>query len=125
MAGLVFGLVFGLVAGLAAGLATAFAAALAYGRGNKIPKRIAPMQWRRLFRRRPLLVGLLTGLAGALVAGLVFGLTAGLAAGLAGGLAAGLAVWSGTGLAAATSRPGTDNTSPLSPLRDIHLAGVG
>ena len=43
----------GLVAGLVAGLA--------FGRGNKIPKRMAPVRWRQLFRPRPLVVGLLAG----------------------------------------------------------------
>ena len=64
VAGLAVGLAVGLAAGLAVGLAAGIAAGIAFGRGNKIPKRIAPVRWRQLFRRRPLVVGLLAGTRG-------------------------------------------------------------
>jgi len=99
-----FGIVTALVGGLVGGLA--------FGRGNKAPKRIAPVQWRQLFRRRPLVVGLLAGL----LAGLAFRPLFGPPAVLAPGLVAGLLAWLGAGLVAGMSRPGADNTSPLSPL---------
>ena len=133
-AALAVGLLFGLWAGLAAGLASALGswlavglvvglvAGIAFGYGNKIPKRMAPVRWRQLFRRRPLVVGLLAGLG----AGSLFVLSdlgviesggpgelAVLVTGLEAGLEVGLVAWLGAGLVAGMSRPGTDNTSPL------------
>ena len=57
-----------------------------------------------------------TGFGGGLGAGLVARLGGAPGAGLLGGLAFGFVAWLGTGLVAGMSRPGTDNTSPLSPL---------
>jgi hypothetical protein len=57
--GLAEGLLVGLPAGLVFGLAAGLAAGFAFRSGNRIPRRIAPMRWRRLFRPGPLLVGLL------------------------------------------------------------------
>jgi hypothetical protein len=86
---------------------------------------MAPVRWRQLFRRRPLVVGLLAGLG----AGSLFVLSdlgviesggpgelAVLVTGLEAGLEVGLVAWLGAGLVAGMSRPGTGNTSPLSPL---------
>src|SRR5271157_2706419 len=101
-------LVVGFVAGLAWGLA--------FGFGKKIPKRMAPVRWRQLFRRRPLVAGLLTGIVAVLVFGRGVWLAPGIVVWLAPGLAVGLVAWLGAGLVAGMSRPGTDNTSPLSPL---------
>jgi hypothetical protein len=110
---------FGILAGLSAGLV----AGLAFGRGNKIPKRAAPLRWRQLFRRRSLVAGILAGIV---VAGLVGGYWAWhsegpasavlLAAGIVPGLGAWLVAWIGAGIVAGMSQPGTDNASPLSPL---------
>ena len=73
------------------------------------------MRWRHLFRRGPLAVGILVGSVAGLAAGLAAGLVTVLG-GLVEGLGAGLLAWLGAGLVAGMSRPGTDNTSPLSPL---------
>jgi hypothetical protein len=101
---LVEGFVGGLVGGLVLGLVLGYV----FGRGDKIPKRIAPVRWRQLFRRTPLVLGLLAALLIGVpivrqtwVAGYLFGLVAG------------LMVWLGSGLVAGMSRPGTDSTSPL------------
>ena len=118
---LMWGLTVGLIDGIVAGIWVGSAAGIALGRGNKIPKRMAPIRWRQLFRRRPLAVGLLAGA----VTGILFEIaflsiisrgehvvhrdTLGL------GFATGLVAWLGAGLVAGMSRPGTDNTSPLSP----------
>ena len=113
----------GLGAGLVAGIGAWIVAAIAFGNGNKIPKRMAPVRWRQLFRRRPLVAGLLAGT----VTGTLFALAnlgtsdnpggvAALSEALGLGLATGLVVWLGVGLVAGMSRPGTDNTSPLSPV---------
>ena len=51
---LVAGLASGHTDGLLAGNTAGFWAVFAFGRGNKPPKRIAPVRWRQLFRRRPL-----------------------------------------------------------------------
>ena len=137
------GLVGGLVAGLARlalpearswnallpfaleyGTVAAIVAGIALGRGDKIPKRRAPVRWRQLFRRRPLAVGLLAGIvAGTGVVGLLAGLAEGhgvvlfpLKIWLPTGFAAGLVAWLGAGLVAGMSRPGTDIASPLSPV---------
>jgi hypothetical protein len=110
--GLGVGLVFGLRAGLGTGLGYGLVVGLVVGRRDKIPKRIAPVRWRQLFRRTPLVVGLLA----ALLTGLWAGLGGGDVAGFAGGPVAGLVAGLGTGLVAAMSRPGTDSTSPLTPL---------
>ena len=97
---------------LVAALVVAFG--LLFGRGDKVPKRIASVRWRQLFRRRPLVVGLLTGLLAGTYAKLNPPL--GYPAALAAGLAAGLVAWLGAGLVAGMSRPGADSTSPLTPL---------
>jgi hypothetical protein len=130
-AGLAAGPNSGLGAGLAAGLAAGIVAGLAFGRGHKPPRRIAPVRWRPLFRRRPLMVGLLAGLGAGLVQWLLWGFSTVpttwnsrpvawrllvIAAGLVTGLAVGLVAWIGAGLVAGISQPGTDNASPLSPL---------
>lgn len=52
----------GLAAGIALGLAAGSTAGIVFGRGNKTPKRIAPVRWRQLFRRGPLVAGLLAGI---------------------------------------------------------------
>jgi hypothetical protein len=112
--GIEVGIVLGIVAGIMAGIA--------FGRGNKMPKRVAAVRWRQLFRRRPLTVGLLGGfVTGLLVTGplanVLYGQSAaGLLAGLAAGLAAGLVAWLAAGLVAGMSQPGAGNASPLSPL---------
>jgi hypothetical protein len=95
-------LVVGFVVGLVLGLVPGYV----FGRGDKIPKRIAPVRWRQLFRRTPLMVGLLA----ALLTGPWVG------PGIGAGIGAGLVAWLGAGLVAGMSRPGTDSTSPLSPL---------
>ena len=124
--GLVVGLAVGLGglgAGLAAGLGAWRGAALGAGlvfvllvglsarRGNEAPQRIGRPQWRQLFSRPALAVGLVASLGIGLVAWLVLGLVAGLAVGLAGGLAGALV----TGLVFGLSRPTADNASPLTP----------
>jgi hypothetical protein len=121
---IVFGdaLKYGLENGIALGIVAAIMAAIAFGRGNKIPKQMAPVRWRQLFRRVPLMVGLLAGLVtGLLVTGpiahVLFGPPAfGLMTGLAAGLVAGLVAWLAAGLVAGMSQPGAGNASPLSPL---------
>jgi hypothetical protein len=118
VAGIVVGIYAGAYAGLAAGLVLGVAVGLAFGLlsgpGNKIPKRIASIRWRQLFRPRPLVVGLLAAglMAGLLLERMLMGYRAALAVGLAFGLVA----WLATGLAAGMSRAGVDSTSPLSPL---------
>ncbi len=106
------------------GTVAAIVAGIALGRGDKIPKRRAPVRWRQLFRRRPLAVGLLTGIvAGTGVVWLLAALVEGhgvvlfpLKIWLPTGLAAGLVAWLGAGLVAGMSQPGTDIASPLSPV---------
>jgi hypothetical protein len=103
---LIFGLVYGLVCAIAAGLAL--------GRGNKIPKRLAPVRWRQLSQRRALVVGLLAGILGAIAASLGTGL--GAVAATVAAIVAAIVAGLGAGLITGMSRPGTDNASPLSPL---------
>ena len=110
--GLVVGLVFGIVVGLVFG----FMAGLVFGSGNMIPRRVAPVRWRQLFRRGPLVVGLLAVIVTGLSTSAFDTNQVGVAALGETGLAAGLVAWLGGGLVAGMSRPGTDNTSPLSPL---------
>jgi predicted lipid-binding transport protein (Tim44 family) len=113
--GLAYGLADGLTGGLAAGLTSGLMAGFAFGRGNKSPKRIAPVRWRHLVRRGPLAVGLLI----VTVSGLMswgFNGQAGPVAWLEDALGTGLVAWLGAGVVTGMSRPGTDNTSPLSPL---------
>jgi len=129
--GIVYGIPYGITAGTADGIGDGIAyripyviagglvGGLAFGLGNKPPKQIAPMQWRQLFRRRPLVVGLLAGLVTGLVARDMPVMSEPgyqLAVELLDGLAFGLVAWLVAGLLAGMSRPGTDNTSPLSPL---------
>ena len=114
---LVAGPVLGPVSGIALGLVSGIGAGIAFGRGKKIPKQTAPVRWRQLFRRRPLVVGLLAES----VAVLVFLPAAlsgpgGTALGLVAGLVVGLMAWLGAGLVAGMSRPGADNISALGPL---------
>ena len=121
LTGLVPGLVTGSLAAAQAGIAVALVAGLvaglAFGRGKRLPKRIAAVRWRYLFRPRPVMMGLITGLAIGYMAGGIFSLTGhGPVAGSVAGLGAGLLAWLGTGVVAGISRPGTDSTSPLSPL---------
>jgi hypothetical protein len=112
---LVGGLAYGVAYGIWVGITYGIAAGIAFGRGNKSPRRIAPVRWRHLFRRGPLAVGILVGSMAELAAGLVPGLVTVLG-GLVEELGAGLLAWLGAGLVAGMSQPGTDNTSPLSPL---------
>ena len=113
--GLAWGLATGNAPGLAAGLSAGLVAGLAFGRGNKVPKRIASVQWRHLSRREPLVAALLAGIVTAF---LDWGLSrhAGAAASLGAGVGVGVVTGLGTGVVTGVSRPGTDNTSPLSPL---------
>ena len=111
-AGLAAALAFGPVSGLAAGLV----AALAFGNGNKIPRRIAPVRWRQLFRPGPLVVGLLVGIVTGGLTGLFDYYRIGVMACFGAGLGAALVAWLGAGLIVGMSRPETDNASPLSPL---------
>ena len=125
------GLVVGLVVGLGGGLGGGLAAGLGVGRGALLgvglvfallvgltagrvgepPQRIGPLQWRQLFTRSSLVIGLVVGLGVGLGAGLVVGLPAGVMAGVVGGLGGGLVA----GLVAGLSQPGAGNASPLSP----------
>lgn len=131
--GLVVGLTFGLLGGLAIGAALALGLAAGllcglpgatYGRGGASPERMAPLQWRQMASRSTLLGGLAGGLVIGLVTtfavmgvrGLAFGLKLGLVTTLAGGFVAVLA----KGLTDGLSKPGADNTSPLSPLVSWH-----
>ena len=141
--GLSVGLSEGLSEGLVAGLAFGLVAGIAFGRGNKMPKWRTPLRWRQLLRRRPLVVGLLAGTVAGTAFGLSIlgsppssgvvvlspspnGPTTGsppsswdlvvLRDALGFGLVTGFVAWLGAGLVAGMSRPGTDNTSPLSPL---------
>ena len=122
----------GLVAGLGAGLLFGFA----FGPGNKSPKRIASVRLQQLLRREALTAGLKAGLEWGVMVGVVAGVVAGLGIGVWAGLGdgfdagfgtgygallvvgplAGLGAGLAAGLVAAISRPGTDNTSPLTPL---------
>lgn len=112
------GLADALASGIAFGIAAGSVAAIASGRGRKIPKRLAPVRWRQIFRPRALAVGLLAGLALDLAIVLIPGLR--IAFGLLGeflaGIAFALSVWLGAAIVPAASRPGIDVTSPLSPL---------
>jgi MFS family permease len=117
----------GLVAWLVLGLMLALVLGFVFGRGNKLPNRIAPVRMRHLFRRRPLMVGLLAALTAGIFAWSAaqqevvnghFGpattpyrLAVAVIAGVVAWLAAGLAA----GLVAGMSQPGTDTTSPLNP----------
>ncbi len=112
--GYAYGLAYGLAGGLWFGIAYGIAAGIAAGRGNKTPKRKARLRWRQLFRRGPLVVGLLAVPAVWLAAGYLAG--SGLTVGFADALMSGLLAWFGAGLVSGMSQPGTDNTSPLSPL---------
>ena len=100
-----------LAAEIALGLAAGITAVIVFGRGNKIPKRIAPVRWRQLFRRGPLVAGLLAGIVTAFEIS-----RANVMAGVVVGDAVGLVAWLGAGVVAGMSWPGTDSTSPLSPL---------
>ncbi len=67
------------------------------------------------------MVGLLAGLVAGFAVWLLVRQAAGLAVppevvGLVAGLGAGLVAWLGAGIVAGISQPGTDDTSPLSPL---------
>ncbi len=120
-AGLWVGLSAGLSAGLLFGIGAGIVAGVAFGRGNKIPRRMTPLRWRQLFRRRPLVVGLLAGTVGGFAFwwinhALTLPAVALLWDALVLGLVIGFVAWLGAGLVAGMSRPGTDNTSPLSPL---------
>ena len=110
--GIAFGLVYGFVGGIAAGLV----ATLAFGNGNKIPRRIAPIRWRQLFRGGPLVVGLLVGVVAGGWLGLFVNYQTGVMAWFGAGLGTALVAWLGAGLIAGMSRPETGNASPLSPL---------
>ena len=106
--GLAFGLVFGLTGGLVAGFVLGLLAGVVAGIEAQPPRRMAPVQWRRLHERRSLIYGFGSGL----VAGLSIGLGRSLTWGLAVGLVFGLFFW----LLNAVVWTATDDTSPLSPL---------
>ena len=110
------GLRAGLVSGIVAGIAGGLMAALAFGNGNKIPRRIAPVRWRQLFRPGPLVAGLLVGIVAGGLTGLVEHYLTGFMAWFGVGLGVALVAWLGAGLIVGMSRPETDNASPLSPL---------
>ena len=121
--GLVAGLGAGLGAGLAAGLGAwrgawlgaglvfALLVGLMAGHGSEALQRIDPLQWRQLFSRPALGIGLGIGLGAGLLAGLIAGLVAGLVAGLGGGLGGELVA----GILAGLSQPEGGNASPLTP----------
>jgi len=123
IAGLVAGLGGGLGGGLAGGLGVSRGAALGSGlvvalgvgllagRGSEHPERIGPLQWRQLFSRPALGIGLGIGLGVGLVGGFSGRLVTGLVAGLVAGLGAGLVA----GLVFGISAPGAGNPSPLGP----------
>ena len=81
------------------------------GHGGEAPQRIGPLQWRQLFSRPALGIGLGIGLGAGLLAGLMAGLVAGLVAGLGGGLGGELVA----GILAGLSQPLGGNASPLTP----------
>ena len=114
--GLAFGLAFGLVFGFVGGIAAGLVATLAFGNGNKVPRRIAPVRWRQLFRGGPLVVGLLLGVVAGGWLGLFVNYQTGVMAWFEAGLGTALVAWLGAGLIAGMSRPETGNASPLSPL---------
>jgi hypothetical protein len=114
--GLASGLAEGLVFGPLVGIGTGLAASLAFESGNKLPRQIAPVRWRQLFRPGPLLAGLLVGIVTGSLTGLMEYYRTGGMAWLGAGLAAALVAWLGAGLIAGMARPETDNTSTLSPL---------
>ena len=106
-----WGIVYQPVDGLAAGITAGITAGIVFGRGSKIPKRIAPVRWSQLFRPGPLVAGLLAGIVTVFEITRVY-----VVAGVVVGAAAGLVAWLGVGVVAGMSLPGTDSTSPLSPL---------
>ena len=114
---LVAGPALGFRPAIALGLASGIGAGIAFGRGKKIPKQMAPVRWRQLFRRGPLVVGLLAEIVTVLlfIPAALSG-PGGTALGLVAGLVVGLMAWLAAGLVTGMSRPGTDNISPLSPL---------
>jgi hypothetical protein len=125
--GLVVGLAVGLGAGLGAGLAAGIGAGrgawlgagllfallvgLMAGHGGETPQRMGPLQWRQLFSRPALGIGVGIGLG----AGLGGGLAVGLAAGIVAGLGAGLGAWLVAGIVFGLSQPEGGNASPLTP----------
>jgi hypothetical protein len=114
--GIPYGPSYGSLAAVELGLLAGTVAGLTFGRGKKIPKRMAPLRWRQLFRRRPLLTGFLAGLAvGILTWRVIFQVPQGPEAGIVAGVVVGFLAWLAAGFLAGMSRPGTDNTSPLSP----------
>jgi hypothetical protein len=116
-AGIAAGIVLQPVDDLAAGIALGLTAGIVFGRSNKIPKRIAPVRWRQLFRRGPLVAGLLAGIV------TVFEISpVNVMAGVVVGAAVGLVAWLGAGMVAGMSWPGPDSTSPLSPLSSRRAA---
>ena len=112
------------------GFAAGIAAGIAFGRGNKIPKRMAPVRWRHLFRRRPLTAGLLAGLVAGRypAAGLVFGDTGAAPTGKGRlgaawvGLVPGL--WPGLGPGSSPECPGQELTTPALLVRSPHGAAI-
>ena len=117
VAGLIGGPVAAAQAGTIIGLVAALVAGIAFGRGKRPPRRIAAIRWRHLLRPTPVVVGLLTGLVIGWWAWGIFSLRgAGSVAGPVAGIVAGIVAWLGAGVVAGMSWPGTDSTSPLSPL---------
>ena len=114
--GLPFGFANGLPAAIALGLLAGTAAGVTFGRGKKIPKRLAPLRWQQLFRLRQLVVGSLAGLVAGIAVWWLFRLTPqGIEAGVLAGLVIGILAWLEAGFVAGMSRPGTDNASPRDP----------
>jgi hypothetical protein len=116
-AGIAWGIVLQPVDGLAAGIALGLAAGIVFGRGNKIPKRIATVRWRQLFRRGPLVAGLLAGIVTVfeispvnIMAGVVVGARSGL--------------WPGSEPGWSPECPGQELTAPVSLARSLHGAAI-
>jgi hypothetical protein len=111
------GLAAGIALGLAAGIALGLAAGIVFGHGNKIPKRIAPVRWRQLFRRGPLVAGLLAGIVTVfeispvnIMAGVVVGARSGL--------------WPGSEPGWSPECPGQELTAPVSLARSLHGTAI-
>lgn len=109
--GLAAGVGIGRGVGLGAGLVVGLGVGLLARRKSQHPERIGPLQWRQLFSRPALGVGLGVGLGAWLAGGLVAGPVAGSVAGMAAGLGALLVA----GLVLGLSQPGASNASSFSP----------
>jgi hypothetical protein len=110
------GLKDGFLGGLIAGLLPGLVMGPIFGRGYKTPKRIATLRWRQLFSRTALVVGFLFALIANILSANWDWSQVGHATPVITGLVAGLAAGLWVALVAGMSRPGTDSTSPLSPI---------